>query len=983
MRFSFPRYITSATSAILVVTLLLSFSNCSAALESPIKDPVRLFKATSYKLAARTDSPSCNDILEAKDECMAAKYCRDSSDSLFNYFEYVYCSKKTKTVRIFSMFLELLFLFAWLGVTASDYFSPNLKTIAQIFRLPDSIAGATLLAIGNSAPDLFTTYSAFKNDIVSMAFGQLIGGVILIVCVVSSIIIIICKEISVPKQLLFCEMVFLSIGLIFTTIAAFTDQITFPLAISRILVYILFVLFIMIELLISKRFSLFSKRKTISTPKYSGSFAESLNINTDSGKDQNHSASSNQLKASFTDEKKEQTASIDLKALETNLETKSSHSPFVAESPNLSPEISNSTSSEAYTNDSKLFISNQHYSSPGENSLHTEPILSENLESNINLDYFLNAQIANSSQFIVCKSASNSVKKTGDSIKATSDHEDQSEIPNIVISSPSIKSKPGEFSGKPTRIQSQDSSPETGVLPPLQLPFLSPSNSRSNSVPLNHNDSLYWAIVTKFIPILNRWKPTTSWYLKPLLIVISPPVLLLTVTIPVLHALPKSFSQRQRSRRESDYVWDVLSYVSQSITHPNSITDSPAVAFTSQGVNNKRNGSPEIQKSSISKQNPVHQTLERNSMSERGYPLSGPIPADNSRETTSKELIVDKKHKAFINRLTQKSFSEKNFYNSGNFDGAEFGPADKKKESLSTSPIRLNNNTHINDKDSDSPVISPVLLKHSSLPAFHIRGHHGLQLQSEATQNINRHQTLTDSPIFPNPSLNSSHYSQKSSENTHAFEKRAELLVSLSRCILTPVFISYSFSSVSNLGYLTVIIGLCVGVIAFLFFLFANKINLTINESETNFSKPLKSFLVRFRPMIDSFPGFIGFVAGILWINQISNEIVAILNALGSILNISNSLMGFTLLAFGNSIGDFATNITVARLGFPIMGLSACFGGPILNISLGIGVSSVVKILNERSNNSLGLAPIKIYVKNNSLPLFYKVSRSSDGTDTC
>ena len=49
--------------------------------------------------------------------------------------------------------------------------------------------------------------------------------------------------------------------------------------------------------------------------------------------------------------------------------------------------------------------------------------------------------------------------------------------------------------------------------------------------------------------------------------------------------------------------------------------------------------------------------------------------------------------------------------------------------------------------------------------------------------------------------------------------------------------------------------------------------------------------------------------------------------------------MGLTIFAVGNSLGDLVADVTVARLGYPVMALSACFGGPMLNILLGIGLS--------------------------------------------
>ncbi|KAF1965029.1 sodium/calcium exchanger protein-like protein [Bimuria novae-zelandiae CBS 107.79] len=90
---------------------------------------------------------------------------------------------------------------------------------------------------------------------------------------------------------------------------------------------------------------------------------------------------------------------------------------------------------------------------------------------------------------------------------------------------------------------------------------------------------------------------------------------------------------------------------------------------------------------------------------------------------------------------------------------------------------------------------------------------------------------------------------------------------------------------------------------------------------------------------------FLGFAVSIAWISSIANEVVGVLKTLGVILNMSEAILGLTIFAVGNSLGDFVADITVARLGFPVMALSACFGGPMLNILLGIGLSGCWIIL--------------------------------------
>lgn len=92
---------------------------------------------------------------------------------------------------------------------------------------------------------------------------------------------------------------------------------------------------------------------------------------------------------------------------------------------------------------------------------------------------------------------------------------------------------------------------------------------------------------------------------------------------------------------------------------------------------------------------------------------------------------------------------------------------------------------------------------------------------------------------------------------------------------------------------------------------------------------------------------FFGFIVSIAWISTIANEVVGVLKAFGVILGISDAILGLTIFAVGNSLGDLVADITVARLGFPVMALSACFGGPMLNILLGIGLSGLYMTIRD------------------------------------
>ncbi|XP_076452300.1 mitochondrial sodium/calcium exchanger protein-like [Babylonia areolata] len=92
---------------------------------------------------------------------------------------------------------------------------------------------------------------------------------------------------------------------------------------------------------------------------------------------------------------------------------------------------------------------------------------------------------------------------------------------------------------------------------------------------------------------------------------------------------------------------------------------------------------------------------------------------------------------------------------------------------------------------------------------------------------------------------------------------------------------------------------------------------------------------------------YLGFVVAVVWIYSVANEIVNILQTFGIALNISNAIIGLTLLAWGNSVGDFIADVAMARQGYPRMGVSACFGGPLFNVLLGIGIPFTIACIKN------------------------------------
>ena len=95
----------------------------------------------------------------------------------------LYCSVSSKydwSIFLFSIFVALV-MFQSLGSTADNYFVPVLHLISYICKWRPDVAGVTLMAFGNAAPDVITAITglADANDF-GIVIGNLLGGWIVI-----------------------------------------------------------------------------------------------------------------------------------------------------------------------------------------------------------------------------------------------------------------------------------------------------------------------------------------------------------------------------------------------------------------------------------------------------------------------------------------------------------------------------------------------------------------------------------------------------------------------------------------------------------------------------------------------------------------------------------------------------------------------------------------------------------------------------------
>ena len=79
----------------------------------------------------------------------------------------------------------------------------------------------------------------------------------------------------------------------------------------------------------------------------------------------------------------------------------------------------------------------------------------------------------------------------------------------------------------------------------------------------------------------------------------------------------------------------------------------------------------------------------------------------------------------------------------------------------------------------------------------------------------------------------------------------------------------------------------------------------------------------------------------IVWIYMLANIIVDVLVLYECISGVSAALLGLTVLSWGNSVGDTFASIAISKKGFGEMAFTGCIAGPVFNLLLGLGITTI------------------------------------------
>ena len=110
----------------------------------------------------------------------------DDMDGFIDW-ENLYCSvaQRYDWLIFLTTLCVLVIMITVLGSTADNFFVPILHLISYILKLRPDVAGVTLMAFGNAAPDVITAITGLVDaNSFGIVIGNLLGGSTFIVMVI-------------------------------------------------------------------------------------------------------------------------------------------------------------------------------------------------------------------------------------------------------------------------------------------------------------------------------------------------------------------------------------------------------------------------------------------------------------------------------------------------------------------------------------------------------------------------------------------------------------------------------------------------------------------------------------------------------------------------------------------------------------------------------------------------------------------------------
>ncbi|XP_058639382.1 sodium/potassium/calcium exchanger 2-like isoform X6 [Onychostoma macrolepis] len=179
-----------------------------------------------------------------EDTPIAMRSSAESNESQGDYPTDLFSLEDRRRGAVVLHMFGMLYMFIALAIVCDEFFVPALTVITEKLKISDDVAGATFMAAGGSAPELFTSVIGVFISHSNVGIGTIVGSAVFNILFVIGMCAVFSKEIlNLTWWPLFRDVFFYIVGLIMLIIFFLDNFITHWESVSLLLTYATYVIF--------------------------------------------------------------------------------------------------------------------------------------------------------------------------------------------------------------------------------------------------------------------------------------------------------------------------------------------------------------------------------------------------------------------------------------------------------------------------------------------------------------------------------------------------------------------------------------------------------------------------------------------------------------------------------------------------------------------------------------------------------------------
>ncbi|XP_051999833.1 sodium/potassium/calcium exchanger 2-like isoform X2 [Xyrauchen texanus] len=180
----------------------------------------------------------------SEDMPIAMRSSTKSNESQGDYPTDLFTLEERRRGAVVMHMFGMIYMFIALAIVCDEFFVPALTVITEKLAISDDVAGATFMAAGGSAPELFTSVIGMFISHSNVGIGTIVGSAVFNILFVIGMCAVFSKEIlNLTWWPLFRDVSFYIIDLIMLIVFFLDNYITYWESISLLLSYAAYVIF--------------------------------------------------------------------------------------------------------------------------------------------------------------------------------------------------------------------------------------------------------------------------------------------------------------------------------------------------------------------------------------------------------------------------------------------------------------------------------------------------------------------------------------------------------------------------------------------------------------------------------------------------------------------------------------------------------------------------------------------------------------------